>query len=555
MKNKTLVLTRAMLKNGGGLGFSLKSKWSWALLVLLVVWSIPVVLYGYVQMIAFAYQSLAMIGQEGVLLSWGLVISSFMVFFFGIFHVLSSFYFANDIEHYLPMPIRPRQIVGAKFFVIVLYEYLLIAFVFLPILIFFGIQQGCGVLYYVYGLIGLIFVPILPLALATLLVMLIMRVTNLTRYRELLKIIGGTVAILLGISISLLMQRFADVTPEQISELLLSGNHSLAILQTRVFPTVKWAVQALLNYEIAAGLTNLLVFAGLSGLLFAALLFLAELVYFKGVIGISESSSRRYAVRKGSLDRLVKKRSAIISYLLLEIRLLIRTPVYFLNCVLSNFLWPLILIFSFVVAPSDGDVSGLLGYAKGAINDPGLAGIALGIILAVFAFMSGSNGVAATAISREGQDLYIKHYLPISYRDQIVAKLLSSVVVGYSGVVSLTVPLAVLFGVPLYFTVITLALAFLPLALTSMSGLLLDLLNPKLEWDSEQKAVKQNLNVVFNILFSTVLAGIMVAVTVKLRLNLAWTLVVLPLLLLAACIGLYRLLVTYGGSSFRALEG
>lgn len=130
MNNKTWILTRAMLKNGGGLGLNLQSKWSWVLLLLILFVSLPIMLYGYVEITAFFYNSLAAIGQEGVLLSWGLVISATMVFVFGVFHVVSNFYFANDIENYLPMPVRPRQIVGAKFLQILLYEYIAVGFPF-----------------------------------------------------------------------------------------------------------------------------------------------------------------------------------------------------------------------------------------------------------------------------------------------------------------------------------------------------------------------------------------------------------------------------------------
>ena len=37
-------------------------------------------------------------------------------------------------------------------------------------------------------------------------------------------------------------------------------------------------------------------------------------------------------------------------------------------------------------------------------------------------------------------------------------------------------------------------------------GLMLDIVNPKLNWDSEQKAVKQNMNVMYNALVMQALA-------------------------------------------------
>ena len=52
----------------------------------------------------------------------------------------------------------------------------------------------------------------------------------------------------------------------------------------QIIPRSQVGSTALLHFEIA-GLTNLLIFIGLSVAIFAALLFLAELIYFKGVVG------------------------------------------------------------------------------------------------------------------------------------------------------------------------------------------------------------------------------------------------------------------------------
>ena len=197
----------------------------------------------------------------------------------------------------------------------------------------------------------------------------------------------------------------------------------------------------------------------------------------------------------------------------------------------------------------------MLASLADVVNDPNQMGTVLGVVLAVLAFVGGSNGITATSISREGQELYVKHYIPVSYSKQIIAKLLSGIVIGYAGVVVMIVPLSILLKAPLYFVAILLILGLLPLTLTSMAGLLFDLFNPKLEWDSEQKAVKQNVNVFYSILFSTVIAIIMIAVTFVFKLSLAWALLVLPSILLVICLGLYYLLRSHGIRRFKALEG
>ncbi len=58
------------------------------------------------------------------------------------------------------------------------------------------------------------------------------------------------------------------------------------------------------------------------------------------------------------------------------------------------------------------------------------AGIALGVFFAFIVFASCSNAISTTAISREGKNLYILKYIPMKYKDQLMAKVLSAVVLG-----------------------------------------------------------------------------------------------------------------------------
>lgn len=559
MRNKTFVLTKVLLKNGGGIDFGFKrgSKWSWVLMAAFFLVFIPIALFAFLELIGLLYQGLAVIGQESVIISWGLAISSLIIFIFGIFHILSTFYFANDVENFLPLPVKPREIVGAKFFTVVLYEYLLVGFVFLPILVYYGIQQKAGILFYLYGLIITVFLPIVPLVLAAFLVMLVMRVTNLGRYREMLKIGGGLLSFALGVSINFFLQRFDTITPEMLQQMILDDRNALSMLQTRLFPSVQWALKSLINFEIASGLTNLLIFAALSAAAFLVLLFFAELTYFKGVIGISESGSRRHRIKADQVGGLVKQRTPILSYLLLEMKILIRTPIYFLNCVVINFVWPLFLIMGLFFSSNEAEVGFVerLGTLSGILQEPEIAGIVFGVVLGIAAILGGSNGITATAISREGQQLYVKHYIPMRYQEQLIAKLLSGVVFSYAGFLLMVIPAAVLIKAPVYFTILVLAASFVAMLLTGMMGLMIDLLNPKLDWDTEQMAVKQNMNLLYNMLASMVIGFGLIALTFMLRLEIAAAAVLFSGIVILGCAGMYYLMKTYGTVRFRELEG
>lgn len=554
MKNNTLLLTKVLLKSGEGFGFKLKTKWAWVLFLVSILVLVPSLIFTYLTVISNIYEILETLDQHGLLISLGLAICSFIVFFSGLFHIISSFYFASDIEDFLPLPVRPKQIVGAKFVVAILYQYLLLAFLFLPILIYYGVQQGVGVVYYFYGLIILLLIPVVPLALATLLVMVIMRFANLSRYKELLKILGGITAILLGISVSYLVQYYsADVNPDQVMALIEIGNNSLALLMAKILPTINWATQVLFSYQTLGGLVNLLIYMSVSIGVYIVLLHFSDLVYFKGVIGISETGSRR----PGSinLSKLVKRRSVIFSYTLNELKLLFRTPIYFLNCVLINLIWPVFFVVPFILGSSETPEGANMELMTELINDPSLKGIVIAVIIAALTFIGGSNGIAATAISREGQTLFTKRYIPVSYRDQLLAKILPSFIIGYGGLVFLIGVLVLAVKIPNYIAIISLLLGWLPILFTSFIGILVDVHNPKLEWDSEQKAVKQNLNVLYSILASMLISVVVVVVPIWLGLNLIWTILFLTALFGGANFLLYRAVCTVGVTRFAQLEG
>ena len=148
--------------------------------------------------------------------------------------------------------------------------------------------------------------------------------------------------------------------------------------------------------------------------------FSANFFYFKGVVGISEAPSARKGWMENGLERTVRRSSPVKSYTLKELRLLFRTPVYFLNCVVMNFLWPLFLLIPFFTQP---EAFKMLLMVESFVQDSQRGGIVLAIFFALSLFVSATNSIASTTFSREGQNIFVNKYLPIDYRKQLLAKL------------------------------------------------------------------------------------------------------------------------------------
>lgn len=554
MKNNLLTLTKVLLKNvSNSPGKQKKNRFQWVIIAILAVAFTPMVI-GIITFLSMVYDALSSMSQQGIILSLGLTVSAFIIFFFGLFYVLNTFYFSNDVESLLPLPVRPSEILGAKFIITVIYEYLTELLFILPILVVYGAKSNSGFVYWVYSVLIFLILPVIPLALASLIIMPIMRFTSFAKNKDRFKFVGGLIALGLGLGINFVIQRFANqaIDPKQMQNMFTQGNNSLVGVFSKAFPSSKFAAEGLINSTNISGIANILLFVAISLTAFILFQYLGESLYFKGVMGVSESSSRRKKLSKEEFNKKTVKGSVIITYTLKELKLLFRTPIYFMNCILMNFLYPLFLIVP-LLAQSKGVSS--LGELGKYMTDKSLSGFILVIAFEVVIFVSSSNGITATSISREGQNIYVTKYLPVSYYDQIMAKVLSGVSMGIVGMLSMVIVAAILFKVQVLMIAGILLTGFTAILFTSFAGIFIDLYNPKLNWDNEQKAVKQNMNLLYNMALCVAIGGLTIFAAFKFKMNFVQTFVIIIILFGLLDTLLYYLLTTKGVERFNKIEG
>lgn len=550
--SKLLILTRVLLKTSLSQGEKKRKKTitKWLLILLLgSSFSFPLGL-----LFNEMYDLLAKIDQQGVLLTLAVAGVSLAVFIFGIFYVLAVFYFAKDVELLLPLPLKPSQILGAKFITVLVYEYITELLILLPALVVFGVKSGAGILYYLYGLLLFLVIPIVPLVLASLINMIIMRFTNLGKHKDALRIIGGILALSIGLGFSMISQKMGQNSgdTDAMVKLLIEGDNSLVSLVSKIFPTAKLASLSLIYSSALKGIINLLLFVGISVAAVILFMIVGELLYFKGVLGNSEVYSRRKNLSSEQLDKSLRRNSAMKAFMLKEIRILFRTPSYLLNCVIGSFIWPVFIIIGMF---GSGSVNSDQGTAVlEVINYQRVLAIVLAVIFAISVVFSGGNGIASTSISRDGQNLYISKYIPLSFKDQIIARIMPGFILSSISVL-LTLGVA-FFSIELVPELIItgLIVSVLGILLTSFVGILLELKFPKLNWDNEEKAVKQNLNYMVVMFGSIILAGAVVVLIVLLTLSFWYAFAAIVLIFGGIDLGLYYLILNKGKKWFDSIE-
>ena len=485
------------------------------------------------------YDMFAVMDMQSLLLRLIVPAAGLMVFMFGIFYVMNVFYFSRDVENYLYLPVKAGEIMSSKFLVSLVYEYFIMGLIFLPLLVVYGVKDSAGILFYVYSILVLLLVPVFPLVIASLFAMVIMRFSNKFKNRDRFNMVASVLSLFLALGLNFGMQYLTNVlsrgqtTVSDISQLLIFRVTAL------VFPTSHFATESLIAYDSLQGLLNLALVVLLT--LAALLVFYAagNALYFKGVIGVTESKADRKALSTSQMAKETSSRNILISYSLKEFKLLVRTPVYFLNCVLISLIYPLFFIIPFALGSSEdtAELEGMYQFIRD--TDKGI----LLVVLVGAGFLLGSiNIISSTAFSREGKNFYFIKYIPVSYMTQIYAKILSSFYVEALALVLFYSLLFVLFRISPVFLLFALILVLMASMLVNQLGILLDILWPKLNWDTEQKAVKQNLNSLFHMALGFGLTAITIFVGVKLNPNLYMAYVVSFLVLAVLILAMHFVL-------------
>ncbi|WP_053240831.1 hypothetical protein [Clostridium sp. DMHC 10] len=170
----------------------------------------------------------------------------------------------------------------------------------------------------------------------------------------------------------------------------------------------------------------------------------------------------------------------------------------------------------------------------------------MSIAAAFGVFIGAMNCVTCTSISREGDNFFIMKYIPVPYKQQITAKILSGIIIALGGHILFVITAVIVMKLPMYLAILCIILGVFGIAFSATIGILIDIMMPKLEWDNEQKAVKQNLNVLFAVIPALVMGAATIAIVVFSKFNLITTFISLSLVYAVIDFALYKIICEKG---------
>lgn len=413
------------------------------------------------------------------------ILISIFSFIFGFNVILNEFYFTGDIENLLPLPVKPFQIVAAKFSAAFIGETLMQLAVVIFSVIGYLLAMELPMSYFLLGIIGMITLPIIPMIYCGVISILLMSFTKVIKNKETVKKIGlGFIVIVLLIGIALLgnLQNFNF---DSYVESFVNGDRGFLNIMRIIFPHINLFIETITTGSFSALLLYILV----NAIYVVVFLGLAQALYFKGVVGLNTGDT---ASKKGNSIEDIKIESPMKAYFKKEIFVLFRTTAYFLNCILINFIWPLLVYVIYKIRFYDVSLDELRNLASNCNN--GLLLIILLFVVSISILLPAVNSIAASSFSREGKNFDFMKSIPFDYDEQVFVKSLVSISIAFLGVNIFAVIFYIMIGLPLTVILIYVLISLLCIFFISELGILIDSINPKLVWDDELNALRENSN-------------------------------------------------------------
>jgi ABC-2 type transport system permease protein len=142
------------------------------------------------------------------------------------------------------------------------------------------------------------------------------------------------------LGINAISNTFSTMSQEDIINMVISGNDSIAYFTNKIFFHFVLIEKALVDGNILMGIFFILIVIAMT----IMFLFIARMIYFKGAGGITEAGSKRRRLTNKELGKASRKKNVIYAYTVKELKLVFRSPMCFMNAAMLPLIWPVLFL-------------------------------------------------------------------------------------------------------------------------------------------------------------------------------------------------------------------
>lgn len=462
----------------------------------------------------YVTKELGKINQEYTFINILLLMNFIILFGKSIFESLNALYFSKDLKILLRMPIKSKDIVNGKLINMMLSEYQMETIMLAIPMIVYGILTKAGALFYTYMIIILAILPIIPIVITSTIISIIMRFTNIIKNKTEVMYIAIIASL---IALDLLFTGFnhnINFSIAEFKETVFRMNGISEEIANR-FVLIKPTMSTLLNYNNIVGLRNCILYILESIATYSIGVFIISKVYLKGVIGTTINSQKENKANRKLTIEDFKKKDKKKAYLSKEIKVIARTPIFCIQCLIIPIIYPLTIMMVVAIAVV---LSKLIGVdlVSDLMNKMNTSQMAM-IFIAVGEVFFMMNFCSIIGISKESKSAILTKTIPIGFKTQFNLKTYLGKTMNLLSVLIITFAYFLATKNPVQ-TIVMFAILYLLDSMGEKIKLYIDSRKPQIDWDNEYAMMKQNTNIM-NVLFKTLITLVILFLISKLIIN------------------------------------
>ncbi len=429
------------------------------------------------------------------------------------------FFFSKDLEYILPLPIKPIELLIAKFNNVISITYgMELLFLAMP-LIMYGIITVKPIIYYLTVVFVLILFPIFLITIICIIMLFIMQLTKFIKNKDLFQIL--IIVILSFILTSGVTYLLNSIFRNNIINNEIGNNNETENVQLNTeilynkldklnnyYIVINPCINLLNNFKLNNLSINLIKLILISTITFFIFIFLGKLLYLKNLLKniayINKKKNNKKIIKNKYKKNKIKK-----SYIKNEFKKIIKNPTFFTQCIFQYifFILVLLLIFNLFMPIvinnfQEDDIINKMG-----LNNFALQCICTIMIVIQIIFTLGTLSI--TAISREGKDATLMKYIPISLYKQFLWKNIPQILINTFAIIGMTVVVAInIPHISILYYLTGIIIAMLLNIINSFLMVVIDLRKPNLNWITETSAIKDNGNKLYQY-FTTIIIGLL----------------------------------------------
>lgn len=441
-------------------------------------------------MYTFGIYSTLPVGYKDLTLYMMSAVAVVFIFIISITTAQGQLFQFKDFEQLMSWPISRNQVFLTKIISFVGLNFLYQTFLIIPALIIYGINEGMGILFYLFGIVGSFFLTFIPITLASLLAFLIRKLAGNGKYKTLLVNLGSFV-LLGGIFVCSFSMSNLETTVIP-TETLQQGYQ---LVKTYLFP-VYWYIKGTID-------SNIFYLGG--SIIFNSVIFMLFIfVFSKTFISINAQVQEGYKVKNFKLGK-TNSNNALSALFNKEIMKVFANSMYFFNLALGQVMLIIGGIFLIINKSKLNELLGQVGIESSLVVSSFFGLVCSAICL--FALMTPTSSVS---ISLEGKQWWITKTIPVKTEIIFISKALVNAVIIWipSAIGFLLVSFG--FSFSILEVLLGLLLIFVLGIFVGLLGLAINLNFPKLNFDREIIVIKQSMSSFISIMGGMILGALII---------------------------------------------